>query len=89
MIKFYWILKTFNEQIIIINLIIHNLLQMIRPQQVLLFGSLTRWQPTLTAGQFSWHTILALKQIHMLQALGSVSNSPCLYFLPLDIHQTV
>lgn len=65
-----------------------NLLHTIRPQQVLLFGSLIRWQPTFTAGQFSWHTILALKQIHMLQALGSVSNSPCLYFLPLDKHHT-
>lgn len=61
---------------------------MILPQQVLLLGSLMRWQPTLTAGQFSWQTILALKQIHMLQALGSVSSSPCLYFLPLDKHQT-
>lgn len=66
----------------------HDLLQTIRPQQVLFFESLIRWQPTLTAGQFSWQTILALKQTHILQALGSVSNSPCLYFLPLDTHQT-
>lgn len=66
----------------------HNLLQIIRPQQVLLSGSLIRWQPTLTAGQFSWQTILPLKHTHMLQALGSVSNSPCLYFFPLDTHQT-